>query len=129
MAIFFYGGALMYVDALSKKAISQEYEGVNVHSRQALSSINTVRVDVAKTDGLVAVDPTLLRRVVDQIKNAFDMLDRRLHFRVNMEANTVVVEVVDSKTNAVISQIPSEEMQDLKKRIKQLTATFVDVKV
>ena len=119
----------MYVDALSKKAISQEYEGVNIHSRQALSSMNTVRVDVAKTDGLVAVDPTLLRRVVDQIKNAFDMLDRRLHFRVNMEANTVVVEVVDSKTNAVISQIPSEEMQDLKKRIKQLTATFVDVKV
>lgn len=119
----------MYVDALSKKTISREYEGVNIHSRQALNDMGALRVDVAKTNALTTVDPTLLRRVVDQIKSAFDMLDRRLHFRVNMEANTVVVEVVDSKTNAVISQIPSEEMQELKKRIKQLTAAFVDVKV
>lgn len=117
----------MNVSALSKKTISQEYEGVNAHSKQAINEM-AFRVDVAKTDGATTVDPTLLRRVVDQIKSTFNMLDRRLHFRVNMEANTVVVEVVDSKTNAVISQIPSEEMQELKKRIQKLTATFVDVK-
>jgi len=127
VAVFFYGGTLMNVSALSKKTISQEYEGVNAHSKQAINEM-AFRVDVAKTDGATTVDPTLLRRVVDQIKSTFNMLDRRLHFRVNMEANTVVVEVVDSKTNAVISQIPSEEMQELKKRIQKLTATFVDVK-
>lgn len=74
-------------------------------------------------------DPTLLRRVVDQIRTTFNMLDTRLHFRVNMQANNVVVEVVDSKTNAVIRQIPSEEMQNLKKKVEEMSAAFVDVKV
>lgn len=74
-------------------------------------------------------DPTLLRRVVDQIKSTFNMFDTRLHFKVNMQANNVVVEVVDSKTNAVIKQIPSEEMQELKKKIEEMTGAFVDLKI
>lgn len=119
----------MNVSALGKKTIGSGYESIDIHSKQAYSSADAIRVDVAKTEGIATVDPTLLRRVVDQIRNTFDMLDRRLHFRVNMEANTVVVEVVDSKTNTVIRQIPSEEMQELKKRIQKLTATFVDVEV
>lgn len=72
-------------------------------------------------------DPTLLRRVVDQIRSTFNMFDKRLHFRVNMNANTVVVEVVDSKTNVVIREIPSEEMQELKQKLEAYTGAFVDL--
>lgn len=71
-------------------------------------------------------DPTLLRKVVDQIRTTFNMFDTRLHFRVNMEANSVVVEVVDSKTNVVIRQIPSEDIQKLKLKIQEMTGAFVD---
>lgn len=84
----------------------------------------------SKESGVVdnAFDPTLLRRVVDQIKSTFNMFDTRLHFRVNMDANSVVVEVVDSRTNAVLKQIPSEEMQELKMKLQELSGALIDVK-
>lgn len=105
----------------------KKYTDVNARSKIVVQNIEDMARENRPAIDVKAFDPTLLRRVVDQIKSTFNMFDKRLHFRVNMEANTVVVEVVDSKTNAVIQEIPSEEMQELKQKIESATATFVDV--
>lgn len=108
-------------------ANQKKYTDVNAGSRVVVQSIEDMTKEAEPAISAKAFDPTLLRRVVDQIRNTFNLFDKRLHFRVNMEANTVVVEVVDSKTNTVIREIPSEEMQELKRKIQESTGVFVDV--
>ena len=108
-------------------ANQKKYTDVHAGARVVVQSIEDMTNEGEPAISAKAFDPTLLRRVVDQIRNVFNLFDKRLHFRVNMEANTVVVEVVDSKTNTVIREIPSEEMQELKRKIQESTGVFVDI--
>jgi len=111
----------------SGNTFSNEYIDVNAPSKEVIHGIEEIRSQAVQTKHITEFDDNLLRQVVDQIRKKFNMLDTQLHFRVNTQANSVVVEVVDSKTNAVIRQIPSEEMQELKKKIQQMTGSLVDV--
>ena len=51
---------------------------------------------------------------------------RKLQFNVNKELNTVIVRIVDSSTNQVVKQIPSEDMIKLKTRIRKAIGTMYD---
>ena len=50
----------------------------------------------------------------------------KLQFTVNKELGSVVVSIVDSATNQVIRQIPSEDMQKLKLRIRKAIGSMFD---
>ena len=50
----------------------------------------------------------------------------KLLFSVNKELGSVVVSIVDSETNQVIKQIPSEDMQKLKLRIRKAIGSMFD---
>ena len=50
----------------------------------------------------------------------------KLQFSVNKELGSVVVSIVDSATNQVIRQIPSEDMQKLKLRIRKAIGSLFD---
>ena len=50
----------------------------------------------------------------------------KLQFSVNKELGSVVVSIVDSTTNQVIRQIPSEDMQKLKLRIRKAIGSMFD---
>ncbi|MCR4631684.1 MAG: flagellar protein FlaG [Treponema sp.] len=43
----------------------------------------------------------------------------KLQFNVNKELDMVVVSVIDSTTNQIVKQFPSEEIQNLKLRIRK----------
>jgi flagellar protein FlaG len=51
---------------------------------------------------------------------------RKLQFSVNKELKTVVVTVVDSNTNQVLKEIPSEDIQKLKLRIRKAIGNLYD---
>jgi flagellar protein FlaG len=50
---------------------------------------------------------------------ANNVTGRKLQFSVNKELNSVIVTIVDSNTNKVLKQIPSEDIQNLKLRIRK----------
>ena len=50
----------------------------------------------------------------------------KLQFSVNKELGSVVVSIVDSTTNQVIKQIPSEDMQKLKLRLRKAIGSMFD---
>ena len=55
-----------------------------------------------------------------QLQKMSEIVDgRKLQFNVNKELGCVVVKVVDSNTNQVLKEFPSEDMQRLKLRIRQ----------
>ena len=59
-------------------------------------------------------------------KMASSITGRKLQFNVNKELNSVVVTIVDSNTNKVLKQIPSEDIQNLKLRIRKVIGNIFD---
>ena len=62
-----------------------------------------------------------------QLQKMSEMVDgRKLQFNVNKELGSVVVKIIDSNTNQVLKEIPSEDMQKLKARIRKAIGTLFD---
>ena len=51
---------------------------------------------------------------------------RKLQFNVKKDLGAVVIKVVDSNTNQVLKEIPSEDIQKLKLRIRQTIGSLFD---
>ena len=51
---------------------------------------------------------------------------RKLQFNVNKDLGAVVIKVVDSNTYQVLKEIPSEDIQKLKLRIRQTIGSLFD---
>ena len=65
-----------------------------------------------------------------QLQKMYEMVDgRKLQFNVNKELGSVVVRVVDSNTNQVLKEIPSEDMQKLKLRLRKAIGNLFDAKL
>ena len=65
-----------------------------------------------------------------QLQKMYEMVDgRKLQFSVNKELGAVVVRVVDSNTNQVLKEIPSEDIQKLKLRLRKAMGNLFDQKV
>ncbi len=65
-----------------------------------------------------------------QLQKMYEMVDgRKLQFNVNKELGAVVVRVVDSNTNQVLKEIPSEDIQKLKLRLRKAIGNLFDQKV
>ena len=59
-------------------------------------------------------------------KMANNITGRKLQFNVNKELGSVVVTILDSNTNKVLKQIPSEDIQNLKLRIRKAIGNIFD---
>ena len=68
----------------------------------------------------VKADSQALQRMTEMVGG------NKLQFSVNKELGSVVVSIVDSATNQVIKQIPSEDMQKLKLRIRKAIGSMFD---
>ncbi len=64
-----------------------------------------------------------------QLQKMYEMVDgRKLQFNINKELGAVVVRVVDSNTNQVLKEIPSEDIQKLKLRLRKAIGNLFDAK-
>jgi flagellar protein FlaG len=62
-----------------------------------------------------------------QLQKMSEMVEgRKLQFNVNKELGSVVVKIIDSNTNQVLKEIPSEDMQKLKLRIRKAIGNLFD---
>jgi len=60
--------------------------------------------------------------------NLEDLAHTSVRFRIDREADDMVVKVIDTNTEEIVRQIPSEEMVDLMKRMKELQGLLFDKK-
>ncbi|MCH5291355.1 MAG: flagellar protein FlaG [Treponema sp.] len=64
---------------------------------------------------------------VQQLQKLSDMvMGHKLQFNVNDELGKVVVKVVDSRTDEVIREIPSQDVQKLHARMRQTMSLLFD---
>ena len=96
----------------------------NVAQQVAAASITPTGAQVAQNIeqniAELKADSQALQRMTEMVGG------NKLQFSVNKELGSVVVSIVDSTTNQVIKQIPSEDMQKLKLRIRKAIGSMFD---
>ena len=111
-------------------------DGQSLYSSAVKAAVNTnvsniSSAPVAPTGAQVAqnIEQNLAEIKADsqQLEKMSEMVDgRKLQFNVNKELGTVVVKIVDSNTNQVLKEIPSEDMQRLKLRLRKAIGNLFD---
>ena len=111
-------GQSLYNNINSKNTTS------NAVQQNAAQSITPTGAQVAQNIeqniAEIKADSQALQRMTEMVGG------NKLQFSVNKELGSVVVSIVDSATNQVIKQIPSEDMQKLKLRIRKAIGSMFD---
>lgn len=97
-------------------------------STQKNSTINTLRTPTGAevVDNLVQ-SMEEIKADAQQLQNmSARVMGRELQFNVNKELGSIVVRVVDPSTDQVVKEIPSEEIQNLKIRIRKAIGVLFD---
>lgn len=69
---------------------------------------------------------TFIDEAVERLREAGDLFNRRLDFRVDEETNRIVVKVIDTRTDKVIKEIPPEQLVQLAAKIQKMIGLLVD---
>ncbi len=67
-----------------------------------------------------------LSAAIEQIQKTADIFNRELKFQVSDELNRVIVKVIDTSTDKVIREIPSQEIQRLQLQIQEAIGLLFD---
>lgn len=70
-----------------------------------------------------------LEQTVQELSSIVQSLNRELNFSVDADSGRSVIKVIDSATDEVIRQIPSEEVIELAQMIDQHAGLLMDAKV
>ncbi len=119
----------MEINAVSSQmrgqAAKQKY---SINSSLKLASEKIKQANDEHDQQLVEQEVTLheAAKAVEEIQKLCDMFDRKLQFRINEDTNRVVIKVIDSNTEKVIREIPSEAIQKLQARLKEAAGFLFD---
>ncbi|MEE0886350.1 MAG: flagellar protein FlaG [Treponema sp.] len=97
-------------------------------STQKNSTVNTLKTPTGSevVDNLVQ-SMAEIKADAQQMQNmSARIMGRELQFNVNKELGSIVVKVVDPSTDQVVKEIPSEEIQNLKIRIRKAIGVLFD---
>lgn len=67
-----------------------------------------------------------LNRAVQELQNVSRILNRRLRFSINRQLDQVVVKVIDTRTDKVVKELPPEEVQNMRIRIREAIDRFFE---
>ena len=99
----------------------------NSQSLQVLKEAKVPMADAAQVVLKITDNKAQLQEDVRQLQKLSDAVSgRKVQFSVNQELDQVVVTVVDPATNKVIKEIPSQDIQKLKVRIRKAIGVLFD---
>ena len=94
----------------------------------AAQADQTASADTTKQDKTAEPSADQLDRVMAEVSKAISPVARNLQFSIDKETGRSVVKVVDSTTNQVIRQIPSEELLAIARSIDKFSGLLVKQK-
>ena len=79
-----------------------------------------------KISGEAVKDRFFIDDAIDTVKEAGDIFNKRLDFRVDEDTHRIVVKVIDNATDKVIKEIPPEQLVELAAKIQEMVGLLVD---
>ncbi|MBQ5491351.1 MAG: flagellar protein FlaG [Treponema sp.] len=124
------------MNAMSMIGQTVAMDGRAIYSAQVLPTAKRSWVPVQNgpfPDSSAEVAQNIAQRLsetkanVQELQKLSDMvMGHKLQFNVNEQLGRVVVKVIDSSTNEIIREIPSEDVQKLQIRMKQAIGVLFD---
>lgn len=75
------------------------------------------------------MSPSSVHQAVKELNQGTQIANKQLHFLVHEGTHRLMVQVIDSKTQKVIKEIPPEKVLDAAARIKEFIGVLLDEKV
>lgn len=94
-----------------------------------------IRQELPLTNSRERTDPDTdtslqdINQVVEELNHKVQNIRRELHFAVDDESGYTIITVVDSESEEVIRQIPSEEVVALSRHLEQHAGLLMDAEV
>jgi len=82
-------------------------------------------IDSKKQEPLLAV----VKDTVNRLNSAVQSIERELQFKVDEKSGDTIITVLDSNTEEVIRQIPTEEVLAIRENIESLKGIIFSAKV
>lgn len=77
-------------------------------------------------EAVAAPPPEQLQQAVRDIQRAVESMTRELNFSIDQESGKTVIRVVDTETQKLIRQIPSEEVMSISRALSRLTGFLLE---
>ncbi len=95
--------------------------------KQVKYNPGTIPNSAAEVSQNIATNLADTQADVQELQKLSDMvMGHKLQFNVNNDLNRVIVKVVDTSTNEIIREIPSEDLQKLQARMKHTIGLLFD---
>lgn len=72
-----------------------------------------------------AIDQSQIRKALDEVNQKMQSLGGSLEFSVDRQTGKTVVRIIDTSTNQLIRQIPSEEMLTIARSLDKLQGLLI----
>ncbi len=93
----------------------------------ALEKIKKEREErISKEEQEGKVSSQEIKRLMEEIKRKFDMLNKYLRIEIDTELEIPVAKIIERDTNRVIRQIPPEYLLELMKKIDQMLGILLN---
>ena len=117
-------------DDKAQKEQAQNAAPVSLSAADSLAAeINSAAIDRAaiqeekqRADKKASLE--LVRKAADEGNSLLQATSRNLEFKVDDSTQEVVVKVIDSETGDVVRQVPSEQILELVKRLKEFEGRY-----
>lgn len=100
---------------------------VSTKSTEPIKMADVPMADAAQVVQNITENIAQVKEDVKQLQRLSDaVMGRKVTFSVNQELNQVVVSIIDPTTDRVIKEIPSQDIQKLKVRIRKAIGLLFD---
>jgi len=73
--------------------------------------------------------PAELRETVKDLEKISLAFNKKIRFKVDHKSHEVIVRIIDSETNKVVRELPPQELQHLRDRIRETIGILFDEQV
>ncbi|MCC5909264.1 MAG: flagellar protein FlaG [Clostridiaceae bacterium] len=70
-----------------------------------------------------------LVKAVDKANESFKSFERRFEISIHEDTNSIMVKVIDSSTDELIREVPSEKVLDMVAYMMEVAGLFVDTRI
>lgn len=103
-----------------------------VNQSAMASEVQSVRqnLPLSQSEEKEQMEPTVdMQKVVDNLNDFVQSIKRELQFSIDDDSGRTIIKVVNQETDEVVRQIPSEEVLELQKNIRNNTNLLLHAEV
>lgn len=66
---------------------------------------------------------------VEQLNKTAEIFDKRLHFKIHEETERIMVQVIETESGEVLTEVPPEKILDMVARLEEMIGLLIDERV